>query len=37
MISFIHGGSEERVYKFSSGNKLADAREGWWLAIWVHR
>ena len=28
MISFIHCGSEKRVYRFPSGNKLADAREG---------
>ena len=25
MINFIHCGSEKRVYRFSSGNKLADA------------
>ena len=35
MISFIHCGSEKRVYMFPSGNKLADARKEW-LAIWVH-
>ena len=28
MNSFIHCGSEKRVYRFPSGNKLADAREG---------
>ena len=28
MISFIHCGSVGRVFKFPSGNKLADAREG---------
>ena len=28
MISFIHCGSEKRVYRFPSGNKLADARDG---------
>ena len=28
MISFIHCGSEKRVYRFPSGSKLADAREG---------
>ena len=28
MISFIHCGSEKGVYRFPSGNKLADAREG---------
>ena len=28
MISFIHCGSEGKVFKFPSGNKLADAREG---------
>ena len=28
MISFIHCGSEKRVYRFLSGNKLADAKEG---------
>ena len=28
MISFIHCGSEKRVHRFPSGNKLADAREG---------
>ena len=28
MISFIHYGSEKRAYRFPSGNKLADAREG---------
>ena len=27
MISIIHCGSEKRVYRFPSGNKLADARE----------
>ena len=27
MISFIHCGSEKRVYMFPSANKLADARE----------
>ena len=27
MISFIHCGSEKRVYRFLSGNKLADARK----------
>ena len=27
MISFIHCGSEKRVYRFPSGNKLADARK----------
>ena len=27
MISFIHCGSEKRVYRFSSGNKFADARK----------
>ena len=25
MISFTHCGSEKRVYRFPSGNKLADA------------
>ena len=25
MISFIHCGSEKKVYRFPSGNKLADA------------
>ena len=34
MISFIHCGSEKRVYMFPSGNKLADARKE--VAIWVH-
>ena len=28
MTSFIHCGSEKRIYGFPSGNKLADAREG---------
>ena len=28
MISFIHCESEKRVYRFLSGNKLADVREG---------
>ena len=28
MISFIHCRSEKRVYRFPSGSKLADAREG---------
>ena len=28
MINFIHFGSEKRVYRFPSDNKLADAREG---------
>ena len=28
MINVIHCGSEKRVYRFPSGNKLADAREG---------
>ena len=27
MISFIHCGSEKRVYMFLSGSKLADARK----------
>ena len=27
MISFIHCGSEKKVYRFPSGNKLADARK----------
>ena len=27
MISFIHCGSEKRVYRFPKGNKLADARK----------
>ena len=27
MISFIHCGSEKRVYRFPSGSKLADARK----------
>ena len=27
MISYIHYGSEKRVYRFSNGNKLADARK----------
>ena len=27
MISFTHCGSEKRVYRFPSGNKLADASE----------
>ena len=27
MISFTHCGSEKRVYRFPSGNKLADARK----------
>ena len=27
MINFIHCGSEKRVYRFPSGNKLADARK----------
>ena len=27
MISFIHCGSEKGVYRFPSGNKLADARK----------
>ena len=27
MISFIHCGSEKRVYMFPSANKLADARK----------
>ena len=27
MISYIHYGSEKRVYRFPSGNKLADARK----------
>ena len=27
MISFIHCGSEKRLYRFPSGNKLADARK----------
>ena len=27
MISFIHRGSEKRVYRFPSGNKLAGARK----------
>ena len=27
MISFIHCGSEKRVYRFPSGNKSADARK----------
>ena len=34
MISFICCESEKRVYRFPSGNKLADAMK--WLAIWVH-
>ena len=37
MINFIHSGSEKRVYRFPSDNKLADAREGWQLAMWLHR
>ena len=28
MISFIHCGSEKRVYRFLSGKKLADVKEG---------
>ena len=28
MISFIRYGYEKRVYRFPSGNQLADAREG---------
>ena len=28
MISFIPRGNEKRVYRFPSGNKLADARDG---------
>ena len=28
MVGFIHRGSEERFYRFLSGSKLADAREG---------
>ena len=28
MISFMHRGNEKRVYRFPSGNKLADARDG---------
>ena len=28
MISFNHSGSEKRAYRFPSGNKLVDAREG---------
>ena len=28
MISFIHCGSEERVYRFPSDNKLGDTGEG---------
>ena len=28
MISFIDCESEKRVYRFPSGNKLADVREG---------
>ena len=35
MISFIHCGSEKRVYRFPKSNKLADARRRW-LAMWVH-
>ena len=27
MISFIHCGSEKRIYRFSSGNKFTDARK----------
>ena len=27
MTSFIHCGSEKTVYRFPSGNKLADARK----------
>ena len=27
MISFIQRGSEKNVYRFPSGNKLADARK----------
>ena len=27
MISFIHCGNEKGVYRFPSGNKLADARK----------
>ena len=27
MISFIQSGSEKRVYRFPSGNKLPDARK----------
>ena len=27
MINVIHCGSEKRVYRFPSGNKLADARK----------
>ena len=27
MISFIHCGSEKRVYRFPSGNEVADARK----------
>ena len=28
MISFIHYGSEKRIYRFPSGNNLANAWEG---------
>ena len=28
MVSFAHCGSVERAYRFPSGNKLVDAREG---------
>ena len=28
MINFNHSGSEKRAYRFPSGNKLVDAREG---------
>ena len=27
MISFIHCGSEKRVYRFPSGNKFVDTRK----------
>ena len=37
MISFIHCGSEKRLYRFPTGNNLADARKDWrWLAVWVY-
>ena len=27
MISFVHCGNEERVYRFPNGNRLADTRK----------
>ena len=34
MISLIHCASEKRVYRFTSGNKLSDAREGSGWLYW---